>query len=116
MAEQLQWSPKLDTINKDVSALVTGGLVILSKRINALATDLLGILVDTATIATNAFTKRIPDEDNVSFSRLQGKMQVVTLTADELLQWNTTYKEMRRILAQGVFSASLVTRLEQLAN
>jgi TRAP-type C4-dicarboxylate transport system substrate-binding protein len=116
VAEQLQWSSKLDTINKDVNVLVTGGLIISAKRLNALPVDLRTILLDTGKVAANSLIKRIQDADDTAFSRIQSKMNIVTLTADELAQWNTIYKEVRRRLAQGTFSLNLVAKLEQLAN
>lgn len=114
VAEQLLWASKLDTINKDVSALVTGGIVLSTKRLNALPNDLRTILLDTGKVAASSLIERIHDADDAAFSHLQSTMKVVTLTADELSQWNMTYREVRRRLAQGTFAPELVSRLEQL--
>ena len=116
LGEQWQWSSKLDTINKDVSGFVTGGLIISSKRLNALPSNLSTILLDTGRVATDSLSKRIRDADDAAFTRLQSKMGVITLTAAEVSQWNTIYKEVHRRLAQGTFSPDLVAKLEQLAN
>ena len=116
LAEQWQWSPKLDTISEGASGLVTGGFVISTKRLNALSSSLRTILLDTVKVATDSLGKGIHDADDAAFSRLQSKMRVITLTADELSQWNTIYKEVHRRLAQGTFSPDLVAKLEQLAN
>lgn len=111
-AEQLQWSSKLDTITDDIAALAIGALVLSSKRLDALPEDLKAILLDTGRIAANALTKRIRDEDAAAFARMKGKMTVVTLTADEKSKFAALYKQTRQRLAQGTFSAELVTKLE----
>ena len=111
-AEQLQWSSKLDTINDDIAALAIGALVLSSKRLDALPADLKAILIDTGRIAANALTKRIRDEDAAAFARMKGKMTVVTLSADEKSKFTALYKQTRQRLAQGTFSAELVTKLE----
>lgn len=111
-AEQLQWSSKLDTINDDIAALAIGALVLSSKRLDALPADLKAILMDTGRIAANALTKRIRDEDAAAFARMKGKMTVVTLSADEKSKFTAVYKQTRQRLAQGTFSAELVTKLE----
>jgi TRAP-type C4-dicarboxylate transport system substrate-binding protein len=114
-AEQLQWSSKLDTINEDVSALAIGALVFSSKRIDALPEDLRTILMETGRIASNALTKRIRAEDDAAFARLKGKMTVVSLSPDEKAKWDGIFKATRQRLAQGVFPADLVARVEGLA-
>ena len=116
VAEQLQWSTSLNTINKNVNAFITGGLIFSSQRLNALPADLRSIIVDTGKIAIQSLAKRIRAEDDAAFIRLQSKMTVVTPTADELVQWNNIYKNVRERLAQSTFSSDLVAKLEQLGN
>ena len=116
VAEQLQWASQLDTINVDVNSLVTGGIVISTGRLNALSDNLRTILSNTGKVAGNSLIKRIHDEDDAAFSRMQSKMMVVTLTTSELSEWNATYKEVRRRLALSIFSSDLVTKLEKIAN
>lgn len=111
-AEQLQWASKLDTITDDIAALAIGALVLSSKRLDALPEDLKAILLDTGRIAASALTKRIRDEDAAAFARMKAKMTVVTLTADEKSKFAALYKQTRQRLAQGTFSAELVTKLE----
>ena len=114
-AEQLQWASKLDTINEDVSAMAVGALVLSSKRLESLPENLRTILVDTGRIAANALTKRIRAEDDAAFARMKGKMTVVSLSSDERAKWDAIFKQTRTRLAQGTFSADLVSRLEALA-
>ena len=43
---------------------------------------------------------------------MKGKLTVVTLSADEKSKFTALYKQTRQRLAQGTFSAELVTKLE----
>ena len=115
VAEQLQWASKLDTIMSDTSALAIGALVLSSKRVDALPEDLRKVLMETGSIAANALTKRIRDEDEAAFSRLKTKMKVVSLSADEQAKWEGIFKQVRQRLSQGTFSPDLVAKLEGLA-
>lgn len=114
-AEQLQWASKLDTIVSDISALAIGALVFSSKKLDALPADMKTILTDTGKAAANALTKKIRSEDAAAYTRMAGKMKVVTLTADERTKWNSIFKQVRQRLAQGTFDPALVAKLEQLA-
>ena len=111
-SEQLQWASKLDTITEDVSAAAIGALVLSSKRLDALPADLKQIVLDTGKIAAGALTKRIRDEDAAAYKRMSGKMTVTKLSPDEKTRWDAIYKQTRQRLAQGTFSADLVTKLE----
>ena len=111
-SEQLQWASKLDTITEDVSAAAIGALVLSSKRLDALPADLKQIVLDTGKIAAGALTKRIRDEDAAAYKRMSGKMTVTKLSPDEKVRWDAIYKQVRQRLAQGTFSADLVTKLE----
>lgn len=114
-AEQLQWSSKLDTIVDDTSALAIGGLVMSSKRLAALPADLAEILTSTAKVASAALKTRLRSEDAAAFTRLKGKMKVVTLSAAEKAKWDVLYNQLRQRLTQGTFAPDLVTKLEALA-
>ncbi len=115
LAEQLQWTSKLDTIVDQTSSCSVGGLALGSKRLGALSQELRTILLETGKIAASALTKRIRSEDDAAFARLKGKMTVVTLSADEQGKWATLFKQVRTRLAQGTFSAALVAKLETYA-
>lgn len=116
VAEQLQWSSKLDRINKDVSVLITGGLVMSRKRLYALPENHRNIIVETSAVLANKLTNSIEGLDDAAFLRMQGKMKVVTLVDSELSAWKTIYKMVRQSLANDTFSPELVATLEQLAN
>jgi TRAP-type C4-dicarboxylate transport system substrate-binding protein len=114
-AEALAWASKLDTIIADVSGMITGGLVITGKRLDALSPEHRTLIVETGQIAANALAKRIPAEDDAAFARIKSKMTVVTRTPAEQAKWNAIYKQVRTILSQGTFAPELVAKLEALA-
>ncbi|CAF1011091.1 unnamed protein product, partial [Didymodactylos carnosus] len=70
VAEQFQWSSKLNYIDGNVNAMAIGALVISSKRLDTLTPDLRQIILDTGKVAADALTTRIRDEDNAAFTRL----------------------------------------------
>lgn len=114
-AEAFQWSSKLDTIGDDISSLAIGGIVMSSKRLDALPQDLRTILTDTAKVMANALRMRIRAEDDAAFARLKGKMKVVTFTADQKSKWDAFHKQLRTRLGQGTFPPDLVAKLESFA-
>jgi TRAP-type C4-dicarboxylate transport system substrate-binding protein len=115
LAEEFQWSAKLDTINQDVSAMAVGALVISSKRLDALSQENRNLIVQTGLLATNALTKRIRADDDAAFARMKTKMTVVTLSADQQSKWTGLFKQVRTRLKQGTFAPDLVDKLEALA-
>jgi TRAP-type transport system periplasmic protein len=114
VAEQLQWSSKLDHIVTDSSGYAVGALVVSSKKIDGLPADLKEVLQSTGAVASAALTERIRKEDDAAFGRLKGKMTVVDLTADEKAKWVGLFKQVRGRLAQGTFSPDLIAKLEGL--
>lgn len=114
-AEQLQWSSKLDTIVEDVAGFAIGALVLSSKRLDGLPSDLRQILTDTGKVAAAALTKRIRDEDAAAYKRMSGKMTVIRLSAEERSQWQGIFKQTRQRLSQGTFPSDLVAKLEAMS-
>jgi TRAP-type C4-dicarboxylate transport system substrate-binding protein len=114
LSEQLQWSGKLDTIQDEVVSYWIGGLVISSKKLDALPADLRAIVIDTGRVAASALTTRIRNEDDAAFGRLKGKMTLVALADAERALWRALFKQVRARLAQGTFDPTLVQRIEDL--
>lgn len=112
VAEQLQWSSKLDNLTDAVSGVTIGALVFSQKYLDGLPADLRAILTDTAKVAANALTTRIRGEDDAACGRLKGKMTTTTLSAQEKAKWEAIFKAARQKLAQGTFSPDLVAKLE----
>ena len=115
MAEQLQWSSKLDHVVDAPFAAIVGGTVFATKRLDALPEDLRSILIDTAKVASASLTTRIRSEDKGSLARIKGKMTVTTLSPDEKIKWDDLFKQVRQKLSQGTFSPDLVAKLEAMA-
>lgn len=115
MAEQLQWTGKLDNVLNHGTSYAIGAIVFSSKRFDALPEDLRFILNDTAKVAASALTTRIRSEDDAAFGRLKTKMTVITPTAEQQAAWTQSYSMVRQRLAQGTFAPELVARLEELA-
>ena len=114
-AEQLQWAPKITNIHDEVAGCAIGALVISGKRLNSLSAELKAALVDTGAKAGAALTKTIRSEDAAAFGRIKGKAKVVTLSKDELAEWDKTFKEVRKRLGQGTFDPKLIATLEKMA-
>ena len=81
-----------------------------SELIEALPGDLRTIVKDTGAIAAKALTDKIKAEDTASFDRMMKKMTKYSVDAGE---FEKTFKEVRKRLAQGTFSAELVKKIEQ---
>jgi TRAP-type transport system periplasmic protein len=111
-AEQLQWASKLDHIVDKPSGFAIGALVMSTKSLDGLPADL---IMDTGKVASAALTTRIRNEDAAAFTRMKGKMTVVTLSGDDQAKWNSVFKQVRQRLSQGTFSPELVAKLEGLA-
>jgi TRAP-type C4-dicarboxylate transport system substrate-binding protein len=112
LAEQLQWSGKLDNIDDMPVGTSIGATVFSKKRIDALPEDLRAILRDTAKVAANALTTKFRSEDEAAFTRLKGKMKVTTPSPDDKAKWDAIFKAARAKLAQGAYASDLVTKLE----
>jgi TRAP-type C4-dicarboxylate transport system substrate-binding protein len=115
VAEQFQWSSKLDTIQDNVMNMEIGALVLSSKRLQNLPADQQQIIKDLGKTATDSLNRNIRTAEDASFARLKTKMKVITLTPDELAQWRDIWSQMRLRLSQGVFSTIFISRLEILA-
>jgi TRAP-type C4-dicarboxylate transport system substrate-binding protein len=114
-ATQLQWWSHLDHVSDDVAGVGIGGLVFSQKRLDALPGDLREVLVDTGKKAGEILTKNIRKEDDKAYEQVKGRMKVVKLNPMEKARWKSTFKKIRRRLAQGTFASSLVDKVEGLA-
>jgi TRAP-type C4-dicarboxylate transport system substrate-binding protein len=81
LAEQLQWTSKLNTFNDQLFTISSGGIVISSTRFRALPADLQSILTDTGKIAANSLTTRIQTLSGESIARVKSTKTVVTPNA-----------------------------------
>lgn len=114
-AVQLQWWSHLDHINTTVAGVGVGGLILSKERVDRLSADHRDLLLKTGSKAAKMLTKRIRKDDKKAYKMLKERMTVVKLTKSERKVWEDQFKEVRARLGQGVFSASLVKKLEDLA-
>jgi TRAP-type transport system periplasmic protein len=114
-AEQLQWSPRLDSINTLVVAPNIGGVIAASSSLAKLSPEHRKILMETGALATKALTDRIRIEDAKALERLKKRMTVHEPTPAEREAWKKVFADARQRLARGTFSPELVKRIEGLA-
>jgi TRAP-type C4-dicarboxylate transport system substrate-binding protein len=108
--EQLQWAGHLNGAGEQVMGPAIGALIMSTKRLDSLPGDLRTIVKDTGAIAAKALTEKIKAEDTAAFERMSKKMTVFKVDEAEFTK---TFKEVRKRLAQGTFSADLVKKIEE---
>jgi TRAP-type C4-dicarboxylate transport system substrate-binding protein len=114
-AEQLQWSSRLDFLNKGVVAPNIGGMVLSKAKLDSLTAEQRAVVVDTGRVAAKALTDRIRKEDEAALARLEKRMTVVEPTAEETAAWKKAFTDARARLAKGTFPPELMKEVETLA-
>lgn len=112
---QLQWWSHVDHMTDEVAGVGIGGLMMSTKRLDALPGDMRELLSSTGKKAGGMLTERIRKEDDKAYKMLKGRLKVVSLTAGESKIWKTKFSEVRTRLGQGVFAPALIHKLENLA-
>ncbi len=107
VAEQLQWAPRLDHINVQVSGIGIGALVFAGPRLASLPADALAALVDTGRLAGEALTLRIRREDAAAFERLKARMTAFDTTPDEQAQWARVFTDTATRLRGTTFDPAV---------
>lgn len=108
--EQLQWAGHMNGASEQVTGPAVGALIMSNKRLESLPGDLRTIVKDTGAIAAKALTEKIKSEDTASFNRMSKKLTVYKVDQGA---FDKTFKEVRKRLAQGTFTADLVKKMEQ---
>ncbi len=108
--EQLQWAPQLNQAGEQVTGCAIGALVISSSRMKSLPGDVRTVILDTGALAAKALTTKIKDEDTAAYDRMTRKMSKFSVDEAEFAK---TFKEVRKRLSQGTFSADLVKKIEE---
>ncbi|NUP07067.1 MAG: TRAP transporter substrate-binding protein DctP [Polyangiaceae bacterium] len=108
--EQLQWAGHLNGTSEQVVGPAVGALIMSNKRLESLPGDLRTIVKDTGAIAAKALTDKIKSEDSAAFDRMSKKLTTFKVDQGE---FDKTFKEVRKRLAQGTFPADLVKKIEQ---
>ncbi len=114
-AEQLQWASRFDHMTRSVVAPNIGGMVLAKAKLDALPTAWREVVLETGRVASKALTDRIRGEDAKAFARLEKRMTVVELSAEDVAAWAKVFAEARARLGKGTFPAKLIEEVEQLA-
>lgn len=114
-AEQMQWASKLDHFTRGVVAPNIGGMVLSKAKLDALSPTSREVVLETGRVAAKALTDRIRGEDAKALERLEKRMTVVELSAEDVKAWDAVFKEARVRLGKGTFSPKLLDEVEQLA-
>jgi len=122
-AEQLQWAPQLDHINRMVDGYAIGALVFSSTKFKSLPADVQTALVETGGVSANALTKSIRAADDAAYLRLagdpakgvKGRMTDYTTTPAENAEWAKLFADARAKLKAGTFNAETVDAVEAAA-
>lgn len=114
-AEQLQWSSRLDFVNKWIVAPNIGGLVLTKKGLAKLTAEQQTAVIETGKAAAKALTDRIRTEDAKAFERLSKKMTLVESTPEQLAAWQKVFAEARARIAKGTVDPELLKTAESFA-
>src|SRR5690606_8440300 len=104
-ADQLQWAPHFDHVTDDVAGAAVGGLIMSKSRLAGVPGDVKSMLTETGTKAGEMLTDKTRAQDKKAYERIKGRMKVVNLSAAEKTQWDAKFKEIRKKLGQGTYSA-----------
>jgi TRAP-type transport system periplasmic protein len=114
-ADQLQWAPHFDHVVDQVAGAAVGGLIMSKSRLDGIPADMQKMLKETGNKAGQMLTEKTREQDKKAYDRVKGRMTVVTLSKAEQDNWNAKFKDIRKRLGQGTYSAAWVQKLETLA-
>ncbi|MEO8876782.1 MAG: TRAP transporter substrate-binding protein DctP [Polyangiaceae bacterium] len=118
VAEQLQWAPQLDHINRAVAGYAIGSIVMSNAKLKSLPADAQTAITETGAIAAKALTTSIRAADDAAFLRLagdgkgtKGRMTDYTPTDAEQAQWKALFDQTRSKLRGGTFNADIMDQI-----
>jgi TRAP-type C4-dicarboxylate transport system substrate-binding protein len=117
-AEQLQWAPKLDSINTMPTGMGVGALVFFSgpdSKYNALPADAKAAVARTGKNAGDLLTQSIRQLDDQAFQRLKGRMKVYDPSEAELAQWRDKFTATRNALRGSAIAPDIMDAVVQAA-
>ncbi len=112
VAEQFQWSSKLDTITPITAGFGIGALVF---KTSAVPAAQMQTIKDRGKDAAAALTTSIRTADGQAFARLKARKKIVELNDAEKQQWHTMFAEVRGQLRGTLFTAATYDRIVGLA-
>lgn len=114
-ATQFQWHAHADHIVAHPVSTMVGALVFSKGALGKLTPEQKDVLLKTGEITGKLLTEKIRHEDQKAFEFASSHMTVVTPDAATVALWEGVFTKVRARLAQGVFPAELVKRIEKLA-
>jgi TRAP-type C4-dicarboxylate transport system substrate-binding protein len=110
-AEQLQWTPYLDTVNDEVILCAVGGLIFKAGVLESLPADIKATWDDVQKRATESQQGRIRQLDRDAYERIARKMTLVRFTPAEHDEWEKLLRKVVKGLARGTFDKALVNKV-----
>ncbi len=118
VAEQLQWAPQLDHINRNVAGYAIGSIVMSNAKLKSLPADAQAAVTETGAIAAKALTSSIRAADDAAFLRLagdgkgtKGRMADYTPTDAEKAQWSAMFTQLKSKLRGSTFNATIMDQI-----
>ena len=118
VAEQLQWAPQYDHINRSVAGYALGSIVMSNAKLKSLPADAQTAITETGAIAAKALTTSIRAADDAAFLRLagdgkgtKGRMADYTPTDAEQAQWKALFDQTKAKLRGGTFNADVMDQI-----
>ncbi|MEO7112705.1 MAG: TRAP transporter substrate-binding protein DctP, partial [Polyangiaceae bacterium] len=118
VAEQLQWAPQYDHINRSVASYAIGSIVMSNAKLKSLPADAQTAITETGAIAAKALTTSIRAADDAAFLRLagdghgtKGRMADYTPTPAEQAQWVALFEATKAKLRGGTFDAAIMDKI-----
>jgi TRAP-type transport system periplasmic protein len=118
VAEQLQWAPQYDHIDRSVASYAIGSIVMSNAKLKSLPADAQTAVTETGAIAAKALTTSIRAADDAAFLRLagdgkgtKGRMADYTPTAAEQAQWVALFEQTKAKLRGGTFNADIMDQI-----
>ncbi len=118
VAEQLQWAPALDTINRMVAGYAIGSIVMSNAKLKSLPADAQTAVTETGAIAAKALTSSIRAADDAAFLRLAGdgkgtpgRMADFAPNAAEQAEWKAVFDKTKQQLRGGTFDPAIMDQI-----
>jgi TRAP-type transport system periplasmic protein len=118
VAEQLQWAPNLDHINRQVASYAIGSIVMSNAKLKSLPADAQTAVIETGALAAKALTTSIRAADDAAFLRLagdgkgtKGRMTDYAPTDPEKAEWVALFEQTKAKLRGGTFDAAIMDKI-----
>jgi len=112
----LQWFTKLSYMTEPANTVLIGATVIKKSKFDALPPNLQQILTQTADRAHAALKTQIRRDDQAAFRTLKQRGLTAVDTTPHAAEWQRAAQQTRQRLTGRLFPASLLQRVQRIAN